>query len=57
MWITARGARARTISTISGKRLHDAGLVVDEHDRHDRGSLVERGGEGVEIDGAVRTGL
>ena len=36
-----------------GERLDDAGLVVDEHHRDDRGALVERRRERVEIDAAV----
>ena len=53
MWITARGARARTISTTSAERLHDAGFVVHEHHRDHGRAIVERVGEGVEIDDAA----
>ena len=39
-----------------GERLDDAGLVVDEHHGDDRGALVERGRERVEVDATVGTG-
>ena len=35
-----------------GERLDRADLVVDEHDRDDRGTGVDRGGDGVEVDDA-----
>ena len=39
-----------------GDRLDDTGLVVDEHDRHDRGAFVERGRKRVEVDPPVGAG-
>ena len=47
---TASGARSRTIARDLVDGLAHAGLVVDEHHRHDRGALVEPLRPGVEVD-------
>ena len=52
VWSTARGARSRTSAGDLGQGLDRADLVVDGHHRDDADLVVERVGQGVEIDAA-----
>ena len=54
MWSRAPGACSRTSAATCGQRLDRPDLVVDPHHRHERGLLVERGREIVEVDEPVR---